>query len=822
MGGRRIFLVPLLALLASALLAPSARATFHLISIREVYPGSAASPDSGYVELQMYSSGQQFVKNHALTVYDGKGTAAGTFTFPANVGSGANQATILIGDTGVESAFGVAPDLVDAGFALAPSGGAACWAGLDCVSWGAFGGSTTPTSGSPADPPGIPDGMALRRTIAPGCPTLLEASDDGNDSSADFSDATPQPRNNASTIVEKACTGPTTTIDDKPTNPTNSASASFTYHSTPAGAEFECRLDAAAFSPCSSEGIAYPGPLSDGSHAFRVRGTDEFGTGAAALYTWTVDTAAPTVILDSHPEDPSPGASASFKYHASEVGSSFECSLAAGAAADSFSSCPSTGKTYAELGDGPHTFKVRAEDGAGNQGAPTAFEWTVENTVPDTTPPDTAIDSAPPDPSASSTASFAYHSTEAESSFECRLDGASFASCPVSGVEYTGLANGPHSFQVRAIDPSENVDPTPAGYSFEVALSVPPPGGTPTTEPAATSPPPTTAPAQKRRHRKRCRRAKRNGGKRALAQQHRKRCKRCRRPRCKRKQAGSHRQATASSFHLVSLREVYPGSGANPGAEYVELQAYAGGQNLVAGHTISLYGPGGAKVGSAEFTSDPPAGGNQVTFLAATPAAESQFGVAADVGRPAGLDPAGGAVCWEALDCVAWGGFGGALPSPAGSPADPAGIPDGMALRRTIAPGCATLLEGGDDRDDSALDFRDVFPAPRPNSAPPSESACGPGGGGGQAGGGSAGRPQTKLTRKPQRVTSRRRAVFRFVSSRPGSTFLCKLDRQGFKRCRSPFVARRLRRGRHVFKVRARAPDGAVDRTPATWRFRVR
>jgi|GEM_PF-472440 len=867
MGGRRILLVAGIALLAAATLAPPACATFHLIKIREVYPGSVASPDSGYVELQMYSSGQQFVKNHAVTAYNAEGTLVGTFTFPSSLANGANQQTILVGDSGVEAAFGVKPDLADAGFALAAAGGAACWdSTLDCVSWGAFAGSTPSATGSPADPLGIPDGKALRRTIAPGCPTLLEAADDSNDSATDFSDATPQPRNNASAIVEHTCTAPTAAIDTKPANPTNGTSASFTYHSTPAGASFECKLDLAAYAACSSEGITYAGPLADGSHTFQVRAKNEEGTGAAASYTWKVDTAAPTAIIDSHPEDPSSGASASFKYHASETGSTFECSLAAGAAPDGFSACASTGKTYTELADGDYTFKVRAKDAVGNQGSATAFEWTVENAIVDTTPPDTVIDLAPPDPATSSTVAFVYHSTEPGSTFECKLDAGAFFSCAATGIEYTGLAEGAHSFQVRAIDPSENVDPTPAGYSFEVVLGLPSPPPPAPEEPApeAAPVPPNTRIVGKPRRRTRDRTPTLRFGADLSGASFqctidRARFRGCRSPYttkrlrpgrhrfrvravlggavdptpamfafkvlggAKRKQRGKRRaRATASTFHLVKVREVYPGSAANPTSEYVELQAYASGQNLVAGHTISLFGPGGSKTGSAEFTSDPPAGGNQVTFLAASAAAESQFGVLADASLPGGsLDPAGGAVCWEALDCVSWGSFKGSPFSPTGSPADSLGVPDGMALRRTIAPGCATLLEASDDRDDSATDFRDVFPAPRPNSTPPTEKACGSAGGP-TGGGGSAGRrPQTRFRRTPGRVVRRHRVVFRFVSSRPGSTFLCKLDRKRFRRCRSPFAARHLRSGRHVFRVKARAPDGLVDRTPATWRFRV-
>ena len=282
-----------------------------------------------------------------------------------------------------------------------------------------------------------------------------------------------------------------------------------------------------------------------------------------------------------------------------------------------------------------------------------------------------------------------------------------------------------------------------------------------------------------------------------------------------------------ATFHLVLVREVYPGSVAAPQAEYVELQAYASGQSHVDGHSIVLYGPSGAKVGSAEFTSDAAGTSNQMTLLAATPAAESQLGVVADAGLPAdALDPAGGAVCWEALDCVSWGAFAGSTPSASGSPADPLGIPDGMALRRTIAPGCPTLLEEADDSNDSATDFADVFPAPRPSSVAPSEHACGgkaagDGGGGPGLAAGAAGRPRTRLRGHPGRRTGDRTPTFRFDADRPGVTFLCRLDRARYKRCHSPFVTGGLPRGRHVFMVKARAPGGATDRTPAVWHFRV-
>jgi hypothetical protein len=287
--------------------------------------------------------------------------------------------------------------------------------------------------------------------------------------------------------------------------------------------------------------------------------------------------------------------------------------------------------------------------------------------------------------------------------------------------------------------------------------------------------------------------------------------------------------AAWATFHLISIREVYPGSAASPKAEYVELQMYSGGQNFVQGHTITVYDATGAETGSATFAADAAQGANQSTLLAATPDAKSQFGIVADASLDAGsLKADGGAACWESLDCVAWGDFKGSVLGPVGAPADPAGIPDGLALQRTIAPKCPTLLESGDDTNNSAADFFDATPAPRPNSVAPSEHACplaaAPGSGGGGkpgAGGGQAGRPQTSIRSGPPRVSHNRTATFRFASSQPGSTFLCKLDNRRFKRCRSPHTLRGLRPGRHVFRVKARAPGGATDASPAVWAFRV-
>jgi hypothetical protein len=468
--------LPLLVVALMLLVAAPAQATFHLIKVREVHPGTS---DDSYVELQMFAAGQSLLSGHSMTVYNAGGSLVHSSTFSASVPSAANQQTVLIGDTRVQEAFGVAPDLVDSGLAISAAGGAACWnAGgipADCVAWGNFSGggalqiATGTSAGTPVSPAGISSGKAIRRTIEPGCPTLLEESDDSDDSATDFTEVTPAPRNDSSPIGEHTCAGaPNTAIDDKPALRSNSSSAEFTYEA-PTATSYECKLDAAIFSTCPLGGPKEYTGLADGSHTFQVRGVNASGPDPTpASYTWTVDTTPPVATIDTHPVDPSPGATAQFTYHAqNEPGSSFKCSLDGAIPV----SCPTSGMTYHGLADGEHTFAVEATDGAGNQQlTPSEFSWTVDNSLLDTTAPETTIDSGPPDPSESTSASFTYSSNEPGSSFECSLDNVPFSTCAATGISYSGLASGSHVFQVRATDPSDNTDQTPAGYSFDVVL----------------------------------------------------------------------------------------------------------------------------------------------------------------------------------------------------------------------------------------------------------------------------------------------------------------------------------------------------------------
>jgi hypothetical protein len=89
---------------------------------------------------------------------------------------------------------------------------------------------------------------------------------------------------------------------------------------------------------------------------------------------------------------------------------------------------------------------------------------------PDTTPPETTIVSGPDGPVISTSATFEFSSSEDGSNFECSLDGAPFAPCG-SPASYTALAAGGHHFEVRAIDPAGNVDPTPAARDWTAVVT---------------------------------------------------------------------------------------------------------------------------------------------------------------------------------------------------------------------------------------------------------------------------------------------------------------------------------------------------------------
>jgi hypothetical protein len=83
-----------------------------------------------------------------------------------------------------------------------------------------------------------------------------------------------------------------------------------------------------------------------------------------------------------------------------------------------------------------------------------------------TTPPQTTIDSGPSGTTHDPTPTFAFHSSLADSTFQCKVDAGAYGNC-ASPKTLAHLADGSHTFQVRAIS-NGLTDPTPAARSFTV------------------------------------------------------------------------------------------------------------------------------------------------------------------------------------------------------------------------------------------------------------------------------------------------------------------------------------------------------------------
>lgn len=269
-----------------------------------------------------------------------------------------------------------------------------------------------------------------------------------------------------------ALAAPDTTIDSDPPGLTNDNVLTFEFSSDDPAATFECAIDVPSFGQCSDLQSHTTDLLPDGVHKFFVRAVDEAATpdDSPAEQTFTVDTTPPNAAIDSGPaggstiSDPTP----TFGF-SSEAGATFECRVDA----DPFDTCsgPGDSHTPGALGDGPHTFEVRATDAVGNTNPASASRsFTV-----DTTPPDTGIDSGPSGTTADVTPTFDFSGGGVGATYECRVDAGGFGACSGPGRSHTTgvLSDGAHTFAVRATDAAGNVDLSPATRAFTVDATAP-------------------------------------------------------------------------------------------------------------------------------------------------------------------------------------------------------------------------------------------------------------------------------------------------------------------------------------------------------------
>ncbi|MBM7119394.1 adventurous gliding motility protein AgmC [Archangium primigenium] len=253
---------------------------------------------------------------------------------------------------------------------------------------------------------------------------------------------------------------PTTVIVTKPPVLTNSDKATFTFDAITdwKPVTYECTLDTQPLAICPDTLVL--DNLSEGSHTLTVVAVDSRGRKdpSPEVHTWVVDRtppAAPVVVSPVKDEETSstpvisgtaePGSTVTVIIDGTVVGTTVTD------AAGNW-----TFPTTTELTPGAHSVSARATDAAGNTGADSPSTGFTVPGGPTTVVPAPVITSGPEGTTTSRDARFEFGTTQPGVTYECSLDGAPFTAC-TSPQDYTGLAPGEHTFQVRTRDSAGNV-----------------------------------------------------------------------------------------------------------------------------------------------------------------------------------------------------------------------------------------------------------------------------------------------------------------------------------------------------------------------------
>ena len=234
-------------------------------------------------------------------------------------------------------------------------------------------------------------------------------------------------------------------------DPTSDPTPRFAFASADSSTSFSCRLDGGELAACTSP-LTTP-MLSDGDHRFTVKATSTTARDATSVSRrFIVDTAAPGAVITSGPadrsatNDPTP----TFRFAPTEPGSTLQCHYEG----QSFSGCSgaSSDTPVSPLGDGPHTFWVRAVDAAGNRGDGIQVRLAV-----DTAPPELEIEGPRRVKTRRERAAVTFILSASELvGRRCRIDSRRYVSCS-ERYRTPKLRRGVHVLKVKATDRAGNL-----------------------------------------------------------------------------------------------------------------------------------------------------------------------------------------------------------------------------------------------------------------------------------------------------------------------------------------------------------------------------
>jgi Bacterial Ig domain/Bacterial Ig-like domain len=216
----------------------------------------------------------------------------------------------------------------------------------------------------------------------------------------------------------------------------------------------------------------------DGVLQFSSTATDSSNRTATQAVNVTVDNTNPTLtVTGPNNQTFGPGATPTWTLAAADATTAVNvrCSVVPVGQPANLGNCTSnTQERLVNPADGRYTLTVRATDAAGN------FVEQTRAFAVDTGPPDTTITSGPDDGSSTEATSLTWGLGASElSTFECRLyltaiGPGAFAPCSAAASHtVSGLAAGSYTFEARATDGFNNVDPTPVKRT--VTIVSPPP-----------------------------------------------------------------------------------------------------------------------------------------------------------------------------------------------------------------------------------------------------------------------------------------------------------------------------------------------------------
>lgn len=169
-------------------------------------------------------------------------------------------------------------------------------------------------------------------------------------------------------LIDQTPDVPETFITAMPADPTNNPNLTFEFASNVSQTTFECKLDAAAYEPCTSPYTTTT--VADGAHSFLIKAINSDGIvdQSPASTTLIVDTVTPSTSL-SMIDPPIGRNTAVYEFSSEDPSATFECSLNDA----SYEPCTSP-YTTPVLTNGQHTVRVRATDAAGNVENPSASD----------------------------------------------------------------------------------------------------------------------------------------------------------------------------------------------------------------------------------------------------------------------------------------------------------------------------------------------------------------------------------------------------------------------------------------------------------------